>query len=97
MYALKVQPVFRNEKKLSHISTSKLTPVARGRTRRPLAQRKLIESRTHTRGRSQDNKAQRRARARGENTHKPQGRARARGAYSQMGKQWRVRACVANI
>ena len=50
MYALKVQPVFRNEKKLSHISTSKLTPVARGRTRRPLAQRKLIKSHASARG-----------------------------------------------
>ena len=50
MCALKVQPVFRNECELGQKSTSKLTTVARGRTRSRLAQLEMIKSRTHTRG-----------------------------------------------
>ena len=41
------------------------TPVAHGRTRRPLTQTELIKSRTHARGSPEHSKAQRRARARG--------------------------------
>ena len=60
---------------------------------------KLTQSRTHARVvpyfSKDDASRTRRAREAGQNTVRAQGRARARGAYSQTGKQWRVRAPVA--